>query len=132
LEAVLVLDSDVLIDHLRDQGPGRELVDALTARSGFTLTAISAFELVLGAEYATNPSGVNALLEAPCLTLTRRAAIRGGELLRELRAEGRAIEVRDAMQAGICLEADAPLVTRNGRHFERVPGLDLKDPRSVS
>jgi tRNA(fMet)-specific endonuclease VapC len=128
LEAAPVLDSDVLIDHLRDQGPGRDLVDALGAGSGFTLTAISAFELVLGAEYASDPSGVDALLEAPCLTLTRSAAIRGAAVLRELRAQGQGIDVRDAMQAGICLEAGVQLVTRNTRHFERVVGLEVTHP----
>ena len=39
-----------------------------------------------------------------------------------------AIDVRDAMQAGICLEAGATLVTRNVSHFERVPGLLLSRP----
>lgn len=36
--------------------------------------------------------------------------------------------MRDAMQAGICLEAGAPLVTRNVRHFARVPGLQVVGP----
>lgn len=131
VEASPVLDSDILIDHLRDQGPGRDLVDALNAGSGFSLTAITAFELALGAEYAQDPSDVDALLAAPCLALTRKAAVRGGALLRELRSEGRGIDVRDAMQAAICLDAGAPLVTRNVRHFERVPGLSVSDPANA-
>jgi predicted nucleic acid-binding protein len=32
------------------------------------------------------------------------------------------------MQAGICLEARTPLVTRNVRHFARVPGLEVIEP----
>jgi predicted nucleic acid-binding protein len=38
------------------------------------------------------------------------------------------IDVRDAMQAAICLEAGAPLVTRNTRPVARVPGLELTEP----
>jgi len=49
-------------------------------------------------------------------------------LLGELRRSGETIDVRDAMQAGICLEAGANLVTRNVAHFERVPGLQLSHP----
>jgi predicted nucleic acid-binding protein len=128
LEAAPVLDSDILIDHLRDRGPGRDLVDTLNAGSGFRLTAVSAFELALGKEYGQDPSPADAVLAAPCLTLTRMAAVRGGALLRELRAEGRGIDVRDAMQAAICLEAGAPLVTRNVRHFARIAGLDVSAP----
>ena len=132
MDTAPVLDSDVLIDHLRDAGPGRELVDNLAATSAFRITAVTAFELALGRAYARNPAPANALLAAPCLMLTREAAVRAGALLRELRAIGAGIDVRDAMQAGICLEAGAPLVTRNVRHFARVPGLQVSEPESWS
>jgi tRNA(fMet)-specific endonuclease VapC len=128
--ATPVLDSDVLIDHLRDAGSGRELVDELAHSSGFYITAVSAFELAVGRGYARNPTAANALLAAPCLALTREAAVRSGALLRELRGAGVGIDVRDAMQAGICLEAGAPFVTRNTRHFARVPGLHVTEPDS--
>ena len=123
-----VLDTDILIDHLRDAGPGRELVDELAVTSGFYVSAVTAFELALGRGYARNPDAAGALLAVPCLPLTREAAVRGGALLRELRAAGEPIDVRDAMQAGICLEAGTPLVTRNIRHFARVPGLLATEP----
>jgi predicted nucleic acid-binding protein len=126
--ATPVLDSDVLIDHLRDAGPGRELVDELSAGAGFWITAVTVFELALGTSYARDPAPANALLAAPCLMLTREAALRAGTLLREVRASGSAIDVRDAMQAGICLQADAPLVTGNVRHFSLVPGLQVTEP----
>ncbi len=125
-----VLDSDILIDHLRDAGPGRELVDELSATSGYLITAVTAFELALGRDYAHDPAPTAALMAAPCLSLTQGAALRGGALLCELRAAGKGIDIRDAMQAGICLEAGAPLVTRNVRHFERVPGLEVSEPAS--
>jgi len=118
----------VLIDSLRGSGPGRDYVRAVREQLAFRITAITAFELALSQEYAQDPSSAEALLAAPCLTLTRKAAVRGGALLRELRAEGMGIDVRDAMQAAICLEAGATLVTRHVRHFARVPGLDVSDP----
>jgi tRNA(fMet)-specific endonuclease VapC len=123
-----VLDSDVLIDYLRGAGPGRDLLRQLIGGSGYRVTAVTAFELALGSSYRIKPRPVNALLAAPVLTLTRKAGLRGGELLGELRRGGESIGVRDAMQAGICLEAEATLVTRNISHFERVPGLRLSHP----
>jgi tRNA(fMet)-specific endonuclease VapC len=123
-----VLDSDILIDYLRGAGPGAELVRKLGATLSYRITAITAFELALGRGYARNPGPIEALLSAPCLMLTREAGVRAGTLLRELRSHGAGIDVRDAMQAGICLEADAPLVTRNLRHFARVPGLQVAEP----
>lgn len=123
-----VLDSDVLIDYLRGAGPGRDLVRALAGGAGYRVTAVTAFELALGRSYRRNPGPVHALLAAPLLTLTRKAGLRGGALLGDLRQRGAPIDVRDAMQAGICLEADATLVTRNVSHFERVSGLRLFHP----
>ncbi len=130
VEVAPVLDADVLIDHLRDAGPGKELVDRLAATSGFCVTAIAAFELALGSSYGHDPAPVDALLSEACLPMTRDAGLRAGALLRDLRASGREIEMRDAMQAGICLEAGAPLVTRNIRHYARVPGLLVMTPES--
>lgn len=126
-----VLDSDVLIDYLRGSGPGRDLVHDLVRKSGYRVTAVTAFELALGRSYRENPRPVHALLGAPLLTLTRRAGLRAGMLLGELRADGVAIDVRDAMQAGICLEADATLVSRNASHFERIPGLRFTHPAEL-
>jgi tRNA(fMet)-specific endonuclease VapC len=123
-----VLDSDVLIDYLRGAGPGCDLVRTLIQGAGYRVTAVTAFELALGRSYRENPRPVHALLAAPLLTLTRKAGLRGGALLGELRRGGTAIDVRDAMQAGICLETASTLVTRNVSHFERVPGLRIAHP----
>lgn len=126
-----VLDSDVLIDYLRGAGPGRDLVRSLARGAGYRITAVTAFELALGRSYRDNPRPVHAVLAAPVLTLTRKAGLRGGALLHELRRGGTPIDVRDAMQAGICLEAGVPLVTRNVSHFERIPGLRLSHPAEL-
>ncbi len=123
-----VLDSDVLIDYLRGAGPGRTLVSELRGSLGYRATAVSAFELALGRSYSRDPAPVLALLAPPCLAMTRAAGLRAGALLRALRSEGRGLDVRDAMQAGICLEARLPLVTRNLDHFERVPDLLIFHP----
>jgi tRNA(fMet)-specific endonuclease VapC len=123
-----VLDSDVLIDYLRGAGPGRDLVRDLVRGAGYRVTAVTAFELALGRSYREKPRPVHALLSAPMLTLTRKASLRGGALLGELRRSGMPIDIRDAMQAGICLESGAVLVTRNVSHFDRIPGLRLSSP----
>ncbi len=126
-----VLDSDILIDYLRGAGPGRDLLRSLSDGSGYRVTAVTAFELALGRSYRQNPRPVHVLLASPLLTLTRTASLVGGALLSELRASGQAIDVRDAMQAGICLDAEATLVTRNVSHFERVPELRISHPADL-
>jgi tRNA(fMet)-specific endonuclease VapC len=122
-----VVDTDVLVDYLRGRGPGAELLARL-GRGGYRVTAVSAFELALGAAHRLDPRPVQALLDAPTLALTPRGGLLGGEALARLRGDGRGIDVRDALQAGVCLDADLPLVTRNIRHFERVPRLRVIRP----
>jgi tRNA(fMet)-specific endonuclease VapC len=126
-----VLDSDVLIDYLRGAGPGRDLVRALAGGAGYRVTAVTAFELALGRSYREDPRPVHVLLAAPLLTLTRKAGLRSGSLLGELRRRGEAIAIRDAMQAGICLEAGVTLITRNTSHFKRIPDLRLSHPSAL-
>jgi tRNA(fMet)-specific endonuclease VapC len=123
-----VLDTDVLVDYLRGKGPGRGLIESLAASLGYRVTAVTAFELALARSYAADPSPVRALVSVPCLPLGRRAGLRAGALLHELRAAGREIGMRDSMQAAICLEAGLPLVTRHVRHFKRVEGLEVVEP----
>src|ERR1700752_3342056 len=102
-----VLDTDVLIDYLRGAGPGAALVRSLAPSLGYRVPVIAAFELALGRSYAANPIPGNARLAVECLKLDRGAALRAGSLLRELRESGRPLEIRDALQAGICLQAGA-------------------------
>jgi tRNA(fMet)-specific endonuclease VapC len=122
-----VVDTDILVDYLRGRGPGAELLARL-GRGGYRVTAVSAFELALGAAHRLDPGPVHVLLDAPTLALTPRGGLLGGEALARLRGDGRGIDVRDALQAGVCLDADLPLVTRNVRHFQRVPGLRVVRP----
>jgi tRNA(fMet)-specific endonuclease VapC len=122
-----VVDTDVLIDYLRGRGHGAELLARL-GRGGYRITAVSAFELALGAAHRLDPGPVRALLDTQTLALTPRGGLLGGEALARLRGDGRGVDVRDALQAGVCLDADLPLVTRNVRHFERVPGLRVVRP----
>lgn len=126
-----ILDSDVLIDYLRGRGPGRDLIARLRDSLAFRVTAVSALELALGRSYAHDPTPVDALLAAPCLPLSRASGLRAGSIMRELRESGETIDVRDAIQAGIALEAGVPLVTRNLRHFTRVPDLVVVHPDQV-
>jgi len=51
---------------------------------------------------------------------------KAGELTAELREKGQPIDYRDAMIAGIAIENDLTLVTRNQSHFSRIKNLKLE------
>ena len=69
------------------------------------------------------------LLLAPLqvLPLDSYAAQKAAEIRRFLEARGMGIGTADYLIAGIVLTNGGRLLTKNRRHFDRVPGLALED-----
>jgi predicted nucleic acid-binding protein len=123
---VIVADSDVLIDWLSGKGEAGA-VDRALGRQELATTAVNAYQLWAGARGDAARAEVRELLSlmAAILPFDDRAAELAGEAYRELSAAGRVIGRADLYVAGVCLAADAPLLTRNRREFTRVRGLRL-------
>lgn len=120
---LLVADTDLAIDYLRDRGPGAEAIDRWITDGRLRLTAITAFELMVGVR---DPDRLAAILADRTIALDVPSALRAGEVFAGLRAGGVGVDVKDALIAGICLRHGLPLATRNVRHFARIPGLVLE------
>lgn len=128
------LDTSFLVDLLREAGRGEEgpahvLLDRL-AEEELAVSVHVACELYAGAELADDPEGererVASLLKALQIVHTGdRFAPVYGALLAELRRRGEAVSTMDLLIAAAARTHDAPVVTRNARDFERVPGLDV-------
>jgi predicted nucleic acid-binding protein len=122
---MIVADTDVLIDFLRGRGEAERVRVELESRD-FGTTAVTAFELWAVARHPREIAAVESLLAAlTVLPLDTPSARRAAEVRRSLDAEGAGIGMADSLVAGICLENRAILLTRNKRHFARVPDLLL-------
>ena len=124
--ALIVADSDVLIDALR----GRELAKARIAnelkKTSLATTTVTVFELLSGAKTPASRTKIHTLLAAmTILAFDYRAAEAAAEVRLQLETKGISIGMADFLIAGICLAHSATLLTRNRAHFERVPGLLL-------
>ena len=123
----LVVDSDVVIDLLRQSAP---TLRAALARLDCSVTAISLHELlaipVLSGRQVTS---LNHLLELmPDLPFDASAAEKSSDVWRSLASRGQLIGLADILSAGIFLANDLPLVTRNIDHSNRIEGLKLIMP----
>lgn len=125
---MIVADSDVLIDFLAGRSPGAARVEAELGRGVLRTTAVTRFELLCGARTARRQAEIRQLLAAvPTLPLDEEAADKAAAVQQALEGTGEPIGMADSLIAGIALAHGAPLLTRNRRHFERVPGLTLAD-----
>ncbi len=123
---MIVADTDVLIDYLRGFEPVAGRIALELAHSALSTTAVTSFELHSGAHSPRQRRAVETLLAAMTVVpLGPSEASRAALVHRVLSEKGQQIGMADSLIAGICLERDAILLTRNRRHFERVEGLYL-------
>lgn len=123
---MIVADTDVLIDFLRGHGPAAARVAFELEHGELATTAITRFELLAGAKTERQHAAVTAVLDALVThPLDADAADRAAATRRALEERGEGIGMADSLIAGIALSRSAILLTRNRRHFERVPDLAL-------
>jgi tRNA(fMet)-specific endonuclease VapC len=129
--AMIIADSDVLIDFLRGRGDwARRVAIELQARS-FAATAITAFEIRSGARTTRQKKAVDTLLEAmTVLPFGSEEARIAAEIRHQLEKQGEPIGMADYMIAAVCIAASGVLLTRNRKHFERIKGLQLSGQTS--
>ena len=124
------LDTSFLVDLLREQqrdrfGAASTCLETLPEDEVLAVSVHVVCELMAGA-----PKGEAERLSRLCETLVVRCpdesfAIHYGRTLARLRKSGTSIDTMDLLIGMAAVIDEAPLITRNIRHFSKVPGLDL-------
>jgi tRNA(fMet)-specific endonuclease VapC len=124
-----VLDSDHCIAILR----GRlDLRDRVSPDEELAITTISVGELTHGAHRSKTPADNLARLDVLLAALIvlpydEVCARRFGALKASLEKVGEPLHDLDLQIASIVIENNAPLLTHNKKHFERIESLNLED-----
>lgn len=120
----LVIDTDVVIDHLRKK---TGVLNHVLRIYSCAITAINLYEL-RSVPFLSDHQR-NTLEEILQITkiipFNQSGAERAAEIWNMLRTSGQLIGAQDVQIAGICVANDLPLLTRNKNHFQRVPDLVL-------
>jgi tRNA(fMet)-specific endonuclease VapC len=124
-----LLDTDWLVDYLSGRQPAIALLNALVP-SHLSISIITYAEAYDGIYYGQDPEaseeGFLRFLEAvTVLPITGDIARVWASLRGSLRKSGMLIPPSDLFIAATAISFDLTLVSRNRRHFERVPGLRL-------
>jgi predicted nucleic acid-binding protein len=132
---VIHLDTTFLVDLLREQrrdrfGPASKYLETLEEDEVLAASVHVVCELMAGAKRAGASTGELERLSRLCDALVVRYPDQSfapgyGRLLATLRAAGTTIDTMDLLIATAAVLDEAPLVTRNTRHFSKVPGLSV-------
>lgn len=119
-----LLDSDILIWHLRGRAEVVELLNRLAENGELQISAVSVLEVQAGVK-AGEGQRTNALLEGlPCLAIDRAIANRAGEYIRTYRSRGTTLDFADSLVAATAVLHNLVLVTMNVAHYP-MPELHL-------
>lgn len=128
------LDSSYVIDLMRErasqhEGPAGKLLDELEAE-GLCISVHVACELYVGVELARMPSGERKVVEGLIGSLELvcpddRFPSAYGRLLAEISRRDEEVSTMDLLIGTAAVVDEAPLVTRNAKDFERIPGLTV-------
>jgi len=123
---LILADTDVLIDYLAGIQPVMAQIARYAEARLLETTAVNCFELLSGAGEGKRGDAIRLILSAiEVLPLDRAAATQAAQVRRELERTGQPIGMGDSLIAGIALANHIALFTRNRKHFERVPNLEL-------
>ena len=117
-----VVDSDVLIWHLRGKPNVVEHVIALASRGVLMVSAIARAEVLAGMRPGEEDATQLLLDSLETAPVTAAIADLAADALRDLRGRGVTVHLPDALIAATAIEHDAELHTCNPRHY---PQYDL-------
>ena len=121
------IDTDILIDHLRGQEKAKEyLKDIENGKTKGVISVITEAELAAGESMKDISVQIKVkrlirLLER--VEVSSEIACKAGELKRDYKCR-----LMDALIAATAIKLNLKLVTRNVKHFEKIPGLEIENP----
>jgi predicted nucleic acid-binding protein len=126
---IYLSDSDWIIDHLAGRREAVALLERL-AEDGFGISLITYVEVYEGILGGRDPVASERLLktllaEMPVWSITRAIGRRAAATRNLLRAQGLPLPLTDVLIASTAIHRNLILVTRNLRHYQRIPDLKL-------
>jgi len=127
---MICLDSDFLVAILRDNSEALASLERFQREDMLATTSINSFEILNGAlissggkqKYLRARSMLN---ELEVLAFDQTASELASSLYADMLKKGKPIAISDLYIGSIALSAGAPVITRNLKDFERIPGLKV-------
>lgn len=115
--ADLLLDSNILILHLRKRGSTTEFLLNWGARDNLHISVATRTEVLAGMRPREEPTTMALLNSLRNLPVTAEAADIAGRLIYRLARTGIQLSFPDALIAATAIAHDLAIITTNGAHF---------------
>ena len=130
MEDTLLIDTDVLVDLLRNKYEIINWFKDNNDKFKFATTIINIFELYTGAYQSNNEDkeikNVQDIIDRFIIfNLSLESVEEAGKQRARLEKQGHPLESRDIFIGSIAVTHNLPLKTNNKKHFERIEGLNL-------
>jgi len=133
----VVLDTTIMVRHLRGSKEETHLIEKLHDVSNLATTIVNVFEIYYGAhkskESVKNVSAAKGFLKGldDVLGLNENCADLAGKIMADLESKGIGLDPRDVLIGAIASVNGYPVLTLNSRHFDRIPDLEVIDPKGL-
>lgn len=122
----MILDRTFLVDLLRNNPNAVRKARELDEKDvHIATTTVTVFEVWKGLSSEKKNKACELLDQLTIYALSLEGAKKGGAIAQELDKKGLAIDPEDCMIAGIALEKNEEVLTRNVKHFNRVAELRI-------
>ena len=126
----VLIDTSILIEHLRKQRKERTLFYQLAPHYDFIISSITEFEFLVGAT-PKNQTFIQTLLSVlPVLAFDSRCVTTATDLYWDLKTRNKLLDLPDLFIAATALTHNVMLLTLNRKHFERIKNIKLH-PKSA-
>jgi tRNA(fMet)-specific endonuclease VapC len=124
----MILDSDIIIDFLRNEKKIVLKILKLKESEELKTTSINAFEILKGyfAISRKEESIFQFINSLSILDFNYESSETAAKIFDTLKKQGLAIDPLDLFIASIAIANNEILMTRNIKHFERIPNLKLE------
>lgn len=125
---MVIADTDLVVGVLRGNP---DAIAKFTTLEAPCITSITAFELLRGAYASSNPARervrmIDVIDSMFVIDFSYFDADAAGRIDVLLARSGTPIGTLDTMIAAICITTKLPFITRNTKHFTRIPGLRVE------
>lgn len=121
----VVIDTDILIDFGLDKEDAVESMSILEENYELTISVITAMELYSGCRSKRDIKKVEELIaDLRIQFVSKSISERAYELMRKFRSS-HGVEINDLLIAATAIETEAKMISKNQKHYQFLPGLDL-------